>query len=150
MNKTLDLHESQEFCAPREAARKDETGWKAKRILYWTATSIIAFVFLSGGAAELARQRQTVAGTVLLGYPVYLATILGFWKVLGAIALLAPRFPRLKEWAYAGAFFNLTGAAASHAFCRDYGKYAFHIIVPTVFAILLIVSWATRPGTRRL
>jgi hypothetical protein len=52
---------------------------------------------------------------VHLGYPLYFVTILGFWKVLGAMALLAPRFPRLKEWAYAGTFFEMTGAAASHA-----------------------------------
>jgi len=50
-----------------------------------------------------------------LGYPPYLLTIFAVWKLPGALALLVPRprFPRLKEWAYAGAFFNYTGAAAS-------------------------------------
>src|SRR4051794_27013175 len=113
---------------------------RAKVVGYWTATVILAFVLLSGGAAELARQRDTVAGMVLLGYPVYFVTILGAWKVLGGVALLAPRFPRLKEWAYAGIFFNMTGATASHAACGDYGKYAFHLIVPLIFAALAVVS----------
>ena len=76
-----------------------------KMIGYWTTTIIIAFILLSGGVAELVRQKDTVEGMVHLGYPVYFVSILGVWKVLGAVALLAPRFPRLKEWAYAGVFF---------------------------------------------
>lgn len=146
----MDLNKAQDFCGRRESARNDETDGKAKRIVYWTTTALIAFGLFSGGATELAHQHDTVAGMVLLGYPVYLVTILGFWKVLGGIALLAPRFPRLKEWAYAGVFFNMTGAAASHAACADYGKGGFHIIVPSIFAVLVIVSWATRPASRRL
>ncbi len=113
---------------------------KTKVIAYWTTTIIGVFVLLSGGAAELTHQRKTVAGTVLLGYPVYFVTILGFWKVLGGIALLAPRFPRLKEWAYAGTFFDFTGATASHATCGDYGKFGFHLIVPLIFAAFAVAS----------
>ena len=82
-----------------------------------------------------------------LGYPVYFITILGFWKVLGAIALLAPRFPRLKEWAYAGIFFEMTGAAASHAVRGD---AAWHVVVTLGFAVLAVVSWALRPPSRTL
>ena len=71
---------------------------------------------MSGGVAQLARVPGVVDGFVrVLGYPPYFVTILGFWKVAGAIAILVPRFPRLKEWAYAGIFFDLTGAAASSA-----------------------------------
>jgi uncharacterized membrane protein YphA (DoxX/SURF4 family) len=121
-----------------------------KVIAYWTTTTIVVFVLLSGGTAELARQRETVAGTMLLGYPVYFVTILGFWKVLGGIALLAPRFPRLKEWAYAGVFFDFTGATASHAACGDYGKFGFHLIVPLILTAFTVSSWALRPSTRRL
>jgi uncharacterized membrane protein YphA (DoxX/SURF4 family) len=123
---------------------------KSKTVAYWTTTTILAFVLLSGGAAELAHQRETVAGTVLLGYPIYFVTILGFWKVLGGIAVLAPRFPRLKEWAYAGTFFDLTGATASHAASGDYGNHAFHLIVPLILVLVAIASWALRPPTRRL
>ena len=120
---------------------------KMKTIGYWTTTAIIAFVLLSGGAAELAHRRETIEGMAHLGYPLYFTMILGFWKLLGGIALLAPRFPRLKEWAYAGAFFDLTGAAASHAARWDGTA---HLIWPLVFAALVVVSWALRPQSRTL
>ena len=74
---------------------------KTKAIGYWASTAILAFALLSGATAQLAHQQKTLEGVVQLGYPVYFVTILGFWKVLGGIALL-PGFPRLKEWAYAG------------------------------------------------
>ena len=71
-------------------------------------------------------------------------------KVLGAIAILAPRFPRLKEWAYAGIFFDLTGAAASCAAVGGYGAYAFHVIAPLTLAGLTMASWALRPESRTI
>ena len=78
----------------------------------------------------------------------YFFGILGFWKALGAIAILVPRFPRLKEWAYAGIFFDLTGAAASVAAVGVYGAYAFHILAPLIIAGLTVASWALRPESR--
>jgi uncharacterized membrane protein YphA (DoxX/SURF4 family) len=94
----------------------------------------------------------TVDGFVhILGYPRYFVTILGFWKVLGAIAILVPRFPRLKEWAYAGIFFDLTGAAASSAAVGGSGGiYAFHILAPLVLAVMAVASWALRPESRTI
>lgn len=124
---------------------------KAKNIVYWTTTVLIAFFIGSGGAAQLARVPGTVDGFVrILGYPLYFVTILGVWKVLGAIAILVPRFPRLKEWAYAGIFFDLTGAAASSAAVggSSGGVYAFHILAPLVLAVVLAASWALRPESR--
>jgi hypothetical protein len=101
---------------------------------------------MSGGIAQLARVPGVVDGFVrVLGYPPYFVTILGFWKVSGAIAILVPRFPRLKEWAYAGIFFDLTGAAASSA---AVGGSAFHILAPLIFAALAVASWALRPQSR--
>lgn len=123
---------------------------KPKTIAYWTATAIVVFGLLPGGVMEVAHQRDAVAGIVQLGYPPYFVTILGIWKLLGAVALLVPGFPRLKEWAYAGAFFDFTGAAASLAACGDYGKFGFLFIAPLIFAIFAIASWALRPPTRRL
>jgi uncharacterized membrane protein YphA (DoxX/SURF4 family) len=120
---------------------------KNKAIVYWATTIILALAMFSGGVAELVRQRDTVAGMVHLGYPLYFITIIGCWKVLGTIALLVPRFPRVKEWAYAGIFFNMTGAAISHAACGD---AAWHVIVTLAFAVLAVASWALRPSTRRL
>ena len=93
----------------------------------------------------------TVKGTVhVLGYPPYFLTVLGVWKVLGAIAILMPRFPRLKEWAYAGIFFDLTGAAASYAAAGDHGVSAFHILAPLFLAVLAVASWALRPESRTI
>jgi hypothetical protein len=70
--------------------------------------------------------------------------------VLGAIAILVPRYPRLKEWAYAGIFFDLTGAAASCAASGGYGVYAFHVIAPLILTVLTVVSWALRPQSRTI
>ena len=120
---------------------------KRKMMGYWATTGLVAAAFLLGGVADLARGEQVVAGMSHLGYPLYVATILGVWKVLGAAALLAPRFPRLKEWAYAGMVFDLTGAAVSHAATGD---PAANVATPLVLLGLVAASWALRPASRRL
>lgn len=120
---------------------------KAKLIGYWTTTAILAFCWVAGGVADLVREPATLAGMVALGYPAYVLTILGIWKVLGAIAILVPRFPRLKEWAYAGTFFELTGAIASHAFA---GSGVFHLLSPAFFLACAVASYALRPRSRTL
>jgi uncharacterized membrane protein YphA (DoxX/SURF4 family) len=120
---------------------------KGRAAGYWVSTAMVAFVLLSGGAAQLAGLAQNAEGLAHLGYPPYLLTILGFWKVLGGIALLAPGFPRLKEWAYAGAFFDLSGAAASYMFVGD---AVAHAVWPLLFAVVTLVSWALRPAGRTL
>jgi uncharacterized membrane protein YphA (DoxX/SURF4 family) len=120
---------------------------RGKAVLFWVATAIVAFVLLSGGVADVVGRPETVAGMVALGYPLYFVTILGVWKVLGGIAILAPRFPRLKEWAYAGAFFDLTGAVASQAAMKD---DLAHLLWPGFFALCVLVSWALRPPGRVL
>jgi hypothetical protein len=124
---------------------------KANGIAYWTSTILIAFFIGSGGVAQVAQFLGNPHGVVpVLGYPMYFFAILGFWKVLGAIAILVPRFPRLKEWAYAGIFFDLTGAAASVVAVRGYGVYAFHVFAPLILAGLTVASWALRPESRKL
>lgn len=120
---------------------------KTKVFGYWATTAFPAFAVVSGGAAELARRPDNVEGLVHLGYPAYLATSIGFWKVLVGITVLAPRFPRLKERAYAGIFINMTGAAVSHAVSGD---AVWHVIVTGSLAVLAIASWALRPQSRTL
>jgi hypothetical protein len=115
-------------------------------VLYWAATILVAFS-MSGGVAQLAHVQGVVDGFVRLGYPQYFVTILGFWKVAGAIAILVPRFPRLKEWAYAGIFFDLTGAAASSAAVHG---GALHMLAPLIFALLAVASWYLRPPSRTI
>jgi hypothetical protein len=91
------------------------------------------------------RRPDAIAGITQLGYPVYFIVLLGVWKVLGALAILAPRLPRLKEWAYAGIFFDLTGASVSHAAS---GSSAGNVVGPAVFALVAMASWALRPESR--
>ena len=122
---------------------------RAKNITYWITTILVAFFIGSGGIVQMAILRVDAA-TQLLGYPLYFFHILGFWKILGAIAILVPRYPRLKEWAYAGIIFDLTGAAASNAAVGGYGAYGFHILAPLIIAALTIASWYLRPETRKI
>jgi uncharacterized membrane protein YphA (DoxX/SURF4 family) len=123
---------------------------KAKNIAYWTTTVLVAF-FMTGGVVQILQFKANPQGIVpQLGYPMYFFAIIGAWKVLGAIAILVPRFPRLKEWAYAGIFFDLTGAAMSCAAVGGYGAYDFHIIAPLLIAGLTVASWALRPPSRTI
>ncbi|AXC10727.1 hypothetical protein ACPOL_1379 [Acidisarcina polymorpha] len=124
---------------------------KAKYTAYWTTTILVAFFIGGGGGAQVMQFRTNPHGLVpVLGYPTYFFAILGSWKVLGALAILAPRLPRLKEWAYAGIFFDLTGAALSCAAVGGYGAYGFHIFAPLILTGLTVASWALRPESRTI
>ncbi|GHO48052.1 DoxX family protein [Ktedonospora formicarum] len=121
---------------------------------YWVTTIIITLELLAGGVTDLIHGPAllfvgdpVVLVLAQLGYPAYLLTILGMWKLLGATALLMPRFPRLKEWAYAGTFIELTGAAASSV---ARGGSPDQLIAPLAFALLTLASWALRPSDRIL
>jgi uncharacterized membrane protein YphA (DoxX/SURF4 family) len=118
-----------------------------RRIAYWVTTGLTAFIFLSGGAVDVARPPFALEGMTHLGYPAYFMVILGVWKLLGGLAVLAPRFPRLKEWAYAGMLFDLTGAAASHA---AVGDPVSKILTILALAAIVVASWALRPQERVL
>lgn len=118
-----------------------------KLATYWLSTGLLAAAIFSGGLAELILRREAVQGMSELGYPAYFVQLIGFWKVMAALTLLAPRLPRLKEWAYAGIFFNMTGAAISHAAT---GSAAWHLPLTLSFAMLTLVSWLLRPSDRAL
>jgi len=118
----------------------------ARTIAFWVATGLVIFQLGSGGVGDILRIPPVVEGMTHLGYPVYFCVILGIWKVLGAVALAVPGFPRLKEWAYAGTVFDLTGAAASHL---AVGDGAIKLLGPIVFTGLAIASWWLRPASRR-
>lgn len=120
---------------------------KFRNIGYWVATGLAALAFAFGGAMDVSRSPDVVAGMAHLGYPIYLATLLGIWKLLGAVALLVPGFPRIKEWAYAGMFFDLTGASVSHAASGD---PAGNVITPLVILAIVGASYLLRPESRRL
>ncbi|MGA8742026.1 MAG: DoxX family protein [Terracidiphilus sp.] len=124
---------------------------KTKSVVYWMMTILVAMPIGSGGVGQIMQYLANPHGVVsALGYPMYFFAILGVWKVLGAIAILMPRFPRLKEWAYAGIFFDLTGAAVSCAAVGGYGAYGFHVIAPLILTGFTVASWALRPESRTL
>ena len=120
---------------------------KGKMIAYWITTGIVVLLMFSGGVMQVMRRPDAVVGIVRLGYPAYFVVVLGVWKVLGSMALVAPKMPLLKEWAYAGIVFDLTGAAISHAMMAS---SVGNVVGPLIFAGLAIASWALRPDTRRI
>ncbi|MFF2888536.1 DoxX family protein [Paenibacillus sp. NPDC057967] len=133
-----------------EMFTKAETQSRGKIIAYWTAASLLAAAMTLSGIGQLMQLGGNVELVTSIGFPLYVMTILGIWKVLGAVAIVMPGFPRMKEWAHAGIFFLMTGAALSHMFANDYGDGSFHVIHPLAYAALNIVAWALRPKNRKL
>src|SRR4051794_16401692 len=113
-----------------------------KTTAYWITTAILALDFGVGGVFHVIRSPQVVAAFAHLGYPEYFVALLGIAKVLGAVALLVPRFPRLKEWAYAGIVFDIIAAAYSLAAT---GAGLGGAVLPIVFGVFAFASWALRP-----
>jgi hypothetical protein len=126
---------------------------KAKTMLYWATTSLIALETFLGGVVDLTHGRTGVVSgpfvtqvVTSLGYPVYTLAIIGIFKIPGAVTIVVPGFLRLKEWAYAGIVFELSGAVASHGACGTWGDS----IAPLSLLCLAITSWALRPASRTL
>ncbi len=120
---------------------------QSSQLGYWITTGAAAVLFIGTGIANLARAPHIVSDMAHLGYPSYFPSILGAFKLLGAATILAPRLPRLKEWAYAGMLIDLTCAALSRAVTGD-GLVA--TLVPLCIAGVVLASWAQRPASRRL
>jgi hypothetical protein len=119
---------------------------RLRTIAYWVISAPVLLETTVGAQWDLARIPYVTETMQHLGYPLYLLTIMGIAKALAIIAMLAPRFPRLKEWAYAGVFFVYVGAACSHFAVQDPTN---KVAVPIVFAIITLVSWAMRAPARR-
>ena len=127
---------------------------KRNKIIYWIATIWLALGMLATGLQQLfkvelegAQAPPGVWGIKQLGYPVYFLTIISIWKILGVIALFVPKFPLLKEWAYAGFFFLLTGAIFSHIAT---GNSISEIFPSLLLLILTVVSWYFRPSDSKI
>jgi hypothetical protein len=119
---------------------------KTKKIIYWISTVWLSFGMLYTGVVQLLNTKEEVDMFARLGYPVYFLSIIGIWKILGTIAILIPKFPVLKEWAYAGFFFTMSGAVFSHA---AVGDGATDFIGPALLITLTFVSWFLRPASRK-
>src|SRR5262245_58257762 len=121
--------------------------WHRIRIItYWTFTVILVFELAAGSLWNLLQIEWVRIQLSHLGYPLYYSYISGVWQIGGAAVLIAPGFPRLKEWAYAGSFFQFSGAVASHLLTGD---SAGAWLAPLVFSMFVIVSWTLTPADRR-
>ena len=120
---------------------------KRNTIIYWLATGFLSFGMLAGGIQQMLQIGGYNEIITQLGYPLYMLSILGVWKILGVIAILIPKFPLIKEWAYAGFFFAMTGAAISHF---AVGQPAIEALPSLVLTVIIILSWYYRPASRKL
>lgn len=120
---------------------------KTRIYVYFGTLGLFSLAMIGSGVMDLAQPPALLEGMKHLGYPAYFVALLGIWKLLGVAAVLAPRRPRLKEWAYAGFAFDLSGAAVSHLVSGDgVGK----ALVPLLLLGIGLASWALRPASRRL
>lgn len=120
---------------------------KRSKIIYWIATIWLALGMVSSGIVQLLRVKDEIEMFKDLGYPIYFMTMLAVWKFLGVIAVLIPKFPLLKEWAYAGFFFAMSGAIFSHLVSGDDAKEFFG---PVLLLLLTVASWYFRPADRKI
>src|SRR6201992_629151 len=120
---------------------------KRKLIWYWIITGLLSFSIFSGCLAQALQLPDVLKGFKPLGYPTYFISLIGIWKMLGVIAILVPGFKLLKEWAYAGLFFTMTGAVISHIASNDIKP---QIIAPVVLAAFTVLSWYLRPANRKI
>jgi hypothetical protein len=123
---------------------------KRNKIIYWVSTIWLALGMTSTGVVQLVKTKEGQGGVDMithLGYPAYLLTIIGIWKILGVVALLIPRNPLLKEWAYAGFFFIMTGAIFSHL---TLGDQVVELVPSLLLLALTVISWHFRPPNKKL
>ena len=136
-----------EFLEFEKLTDENPPAGRAGKIIYWISTIWLALGMLSTGIVQLIKMKEEVDMMTHLGYPLYFLTILGIWKILGIIAVLLPKFPLLKEWAYAGFFFAMSGAVFSHLASGNGGKEFFG---PVLLLVLTMVSWYFRPADRKI
>lgn len=120
---------------------------KRNKIIYWVATIFLSVGMFAGGIQQMLQIGGYNEIVARLGYPLYMLSILGTWKILGVLVILLPKFPLVKEWAYAGFFFVMTGAAISHVIIQE----PFVEVVPSLtLLVAIIVSWYFRPSERKI
>lgn len=120
---------------------------KRNKIIYWVSTLWLTSAMLASGLQQLFHSKGFVDIVIPLGYPMYFLTILGIWKLLGVTVVLIPRFKLVKEWAYAGFFFAMSGAIFSHL---SFG-HSFNEIMPSlILLIMTVLSWYFRPDERKI
>jgi uncharacterized membrane protein YphA (DoxX/SURF4 family) len=119
---------------------------KRNKIIYWIFTLWMSLGMVSTAIVQLMKSKDELTNFTNLGYPAYLMTIIGVWKIFGVIAVLIPKRPLLKEWAYAGFFFVMSGAIISHIIVNDPFSKTFPAVL---LFVLVIISWYFRPVDRK-
>lgn len=120
---------------------------KRNKIIYWVATIFLSIGMVAGGVQQMLQIGGYNEIVTRLGYPLYMLSILGVWKLFGVVAILLPGYRLIKEWAYAGFFFVMSGAAISHLIMRE----PFVEVVPSLILLTaIIISWYFRPAERKL
>ena len=120
---------------------------KRNKIIYWITTIFLSFGMMAGGIQQMLQIGGYNEIVTRLGYPLYLLSIIGTWKILGVVAILIQKFQLVKEWAYAGFFFVMTGAAISHL---AVGQPIVEAMPPFVLLVAIVLSWYYRPGDRKI
>lgn len=120
---------------------------KRNKIIYWVATIFLAFGMTAGGIQQMLQVGGYNEIVTSLGYPLYFLSILGTWKLLGVIAILVPKFPLVKEWAYAGFFFAMSGALISHL---TVGQPFAEALPSLILMTVIVISWYFRPAGRKI
>lgn len=120
---------------------------KRNKIIYWIVTIFLSIGMTAGGVQQMLQIGGYNEIVTSLGYPLYLLSILGVWKILGVITILIPKFPLLKEWAYAGFFFAMSGAFVSHL---AVGQSFIEAVPSLILLFVTVLSWYFRPVDRRL
>lgn len=120
---------------------------KRDKIIYWVATVWLSLGMVSTGIVQIVHMDEEVQKMSVLGYSSYVLTIIGVWKIVGVVAVLVPKFPLVKEWAYAGFFFLMTGAIFSHL---AVGDAAVEYFGPSLLLVLTVISRFYRPADRKI
>lgn len=120
---------------------------KRNKIIYWIFTAWLSLGMLSTALVQLFKAKEEVNNITQLGYPVYFLTIIGTWKILGVITVLIPKFTLVKEWAYAGFFFAMSGAIFSHIAT---GNPVSKMFPSLLLLVLTVISWYFRPANRKI
>lgn len=120
---------------------------KTHKIIYWVATVWLATAMLASGVQQVFQMKSFADIILPLGYPLYFLTLLGTWKVLGVIAILTPGFKLIKEWAYAGFFFAMSGALFSHIASHS---AIVELMPASILLIMTVLSWYFRPENRKI
>ena len=131
--------------AEAESPRAPKGGKMPRKIAYWGATGLVGIVTLLAAFSYLTTAPEAVENFRHVGYPQQLRVLLGIGKLAGAIVLLLPRLPTLKEWAYAGFTFMWIAAVVAHYLAGD-GALS---LLPVALVGSLAVSYVTRPANRR-